>query len=355
LNNAAGSETSIERRANNRSRSAFAATLGSALQLHSENEIMRRFFVTRIATVLILGGSILAARFDVLGQQPAKGAGESRKNREKIGELFGKPVYRDEIPRNGDLEEELHQLFFLPLSERYGDAHRAELEPTAAEIAAVVAYLKKRPSNEEATERELKRQLKEVETQLASANLTERKRDRLESQKQLIEMRVRQLPTREPQSTNSFLLTFLCSAASGDKHAVEMSLRDPKLSPQRRAELEERKRACEAMESPERFAAPFVLVSWKFERHLYDKFGGGRVLWQQSGLEAFDATRHWLESEERVGNFQITDPKLRTEFYRYWTRRHDFMLESQAEIREQFLEPEWARKGGLGRGTRDGG
>ncbi len=93
------------------------------------------------------------------------------------------------------------------------------------------------------------------------------------------------------------------------------------------------------------------ICGWKLQRHLYDKFGGGRVL---GGFEAFDATRKWLESEERSGHFKITDPKLRTEFYRYWTRPRNFMLTADseifllttdAEIREQFLEPEWARRG----------
>jgi hypothetical protein len=305
---------------------------------------MRRLFGRRFGTLVMLGGLILAARSDVSGQQAAKRSGESKNNRETIGELFGKQVYRDEIRRDGDLEEELHQLFVLPLSERYGDAHRADLEPKPAEIDAFVAYLKARPTDEEATKRELMRKLKDVETNLAAANLTERKRDRLELEKQLIEMRVRQLPTPDHGSTSSFVLTVLSSAASGDKHAVEQALRDPKLSKEKRAELEERKKMDDTTESPERFSATWLLVCWKFERHLYDKFGGGRVLWQQSGFEAFDATRKWLESEERSGHFKITDPKLRTEFYHYWKRHHDFMLESQAEIREQFLEPEWARK-----------
>jgi hypothetical protein len=40
---------------------------------------------------------------------------------------------------------------------------------------------------------------------------------------------------------------------------------------------------------PERSFAEFMLGHWKFQRHLYDKFDGGRILFRQARLEAFDA------------------------------------------------------------------
>ena len=32
-----------------------------------------------------------------------------------------------------------------------------------------------------------------------------------------------------------------------------------------------------------------LLPHWKLQRHLFDHYGGGRLLWQQRGIEAFDA------------------------------------------------------------------
>jgi hypothetical protein len=307
---------------------------------------MHRFFVRRFAVLLMLGGLILIARSDVSAQQAAKGLGESQRNREKIGEVCGKPVYRDEIRPAADLEEQLHQLFLQPLKLQDSQAHLAEYEPKGAEIDAFVAYLKTQPSDEDRNERDLRRKLKEIETRLASDNLTERKRDRLESYKQLIEMKLREFPSRSHKpSWETFLSSEELAETAADKRAIEKALRDPDLSNEKRAELVGELHALETLDTPERVAARWILGNWKFERRLYDKFGGGRVLWQQAGLEAFDATRKWLESEERNGNLKITDPNLRTEFYHYWTRHHDFMLKD-AEIRERFLEPEWTRTRG---------
>jgi hypothetical protein len=86
-----------------------------------------------------------------------------------------------------------------------------------------------------------------------------------------------------------------------------------------------------------------VLNHWKFQKHLYDSYGGGRILWQQAGQEAFDATRAWLETLEKQGEFTITDPALRKKFYEYWTRDHGaFLTADPVRIRQEFLEPEWA-------------
>jgi hypothetical protein len=86
-----------------------------------------------------------------------------------------------------------------------------------------------------------------------------------------------------------------------------------------------------------------MLKHWKLQRHLYDEFGGGRILWQQAGIEAFDAMRGWLETEEKNGRFTISDPGLRTAFYEYWTTMNHgaFLTADKTRIRETFLEPEW--------------
>jgi hypothetical protein len=324
-------------------------TIRVPLVLGEEN--MRRLFIARFAKFVMLVGSLLATRADVSAQEAATGSGAG-KNREKIGEVLGKPVYRDQICPREDLGEQLDLLFHPPLKLKYFRAHQAEFQPTAAEFAAFLEYSKRQPSQAERNARDLRQKLEEIETQLESDNLTERKRDRLEDDKQLLEMKLKECPPEPRKSLEETLFSADERAELlRDKRALEQDLRDPKLSDARRGELVAALDDVKFAESPERWMAGAFISSWKLQRHLYDKFGGGRVL---GGFEAFDATRKWLEYEEQSGHFKITDPKLRTEFYRYWTQPRNFMLTADsevfllttdAEIREQFLEPAWARKG----------
>lgn len=59
---------------------------------------------------------------------------------------------------------------------------------------------------------------------------------------------------------------------------------------------------------------------------LYAQYGGGRLLFQQGGTEAFDAMRRLLEQRESEGAFAITDPEVRALAYDYWTRDHGAMF-----------------------------
>jgi hypothetical protein len=71
----------------------------------------------------------------------------------------------------------------------------------------------------------------------------------------------------------------------------------------------------------------------KVQKRLYDQFGGGRLLFQQAGVEAFDATRRLLEQREREGAFTFTDPAVRALAYDYWTRDHGaFLISDPAKI-----------------------
>lgn len=67
----------------------------------------------------------------------------------------------------------------------------------------------------------------------------------------------------------------------------------------------------------------------KLQKALYDAFGGGRVLFQQGGVEAFDATRKLLEQKEASGEFSFTDPQVRELAYGYWTGDHGAMMLSE--------------------------
>ncbi|MGI9274024.1 MAG: hypothetical protein ACR2PT_04080 [Endozoicomonas sp.] len=89
----------------------------------------------------------------------------------------------------------------------------------------------------------------------------------------------------------------------------------------------------------------WFIENWKTERYLYLNYGGGRLLWQQTGLEAFDATYRWLQEEERSGHFVISDKQLRTDFYHYWTdmKHGAFLTDDKSRIEDEFLFPEWVR------------
>lgn len=208
--------------------------------------------------------------------------------RDQIGEVLGKPVYRDELKKEGSPANELHRLFTQPVMAKYRKEHEKEITPTEGELAAAQKvfddkHLERIKDNLDS----LKTELKEVEEKLKEENLPTDER--------------RKLDLRKANLT-------------------------AKIGP------------------PGRRFAEFMLNNWKFQRHLYDKFGGGRILWQQAGIEAFDATRKWLETQEKEGAFKISDPALRKEFYHYWTTQNHgaFLTNDKERIRTEFLEVEWA-------------
>lgn len=214
------------------------------------------------------------------------------KEKEKIGEVLGRPVYRHQIRTGKDvtLRDELSRLFLSPVIEKYNKEHKAEITPTEDEIKAVASYFDQqhalRIKDEEA---ELRQQLKAAQDALKRDGLTKEEKDKL---------------------------------------TIEQFSIESRLMP------------------PGPMFAAFILQNWKLQKHLYDKYGGGRILWQQAGQEAFDATRMWLESLEQAGEFKITDPKLRATTYEYWTtmKHGSFLTADKARIQKEFLQPEWLPK-----------
>jgi hypothetical protein len=241
--------------------------------------------VSIASTMIVLGCGVLAGGSLRAADPPADG------KREQIGTVLGKAVYRDEIRTGKDvrLASELHRLFTQPVMEEYRQEHKSEVTPTQAEIDTATAYFDhKHRERIKDKEPALRDELKKVTEQLARDDLPTQKRQELEGQMRRIK-----------------------------------AVLDP----------------------PGQFFAHFILDNWKWQRHLYDKFGGGRILWQQAGIEAFDAMHTWLETEEKKGSFKITDPALRTAFYEYWTtmKHGPFLTADKERIRAEFLEPEWAR------------
>jgi hypothetical protein len=205
------------------------------------------------------------------------------KNREQIGEVLGAPVFRDQVN-----DENLHQVFLSPIEAKYRNAHRAAIAPTENEIKYATEVFDQKHRERlvaEGGESKIRDRLQAIEDRLARPGLPEEEERKLESEHHLLRTQLK---------------------------------------------------------PPGRSFAEFMLNQWKFQRRLYDEFGGGRILWQQGGQEAFDATRMWLESLENQGEFRISDPALRAKLYDYWTRDHGpFLTSDKNRIRKEFLEPEW--------------
>jgi hypothetical protein len=278
---------------------------------------------TRIVSSVIESVLILAA---VLFQPVSA---EQPKQREQIGEVLGKPVYRDQIRagNDDDLRGDLHDLFMVPVMQKYCNEHKAEITPTEAEVSAAAAVLEKRHwEDKREQEPENRRLLKEVQEKLANPTLPKDQRQGLETYRIVYRS---ELADERPKLRE-------------ESQRIKERLSHAKLAKEEREELQFLMGSIEASLNPvSRDVARFIVDRWKFERHLYKKFGGGRLLWQQAGTEAFDAMKNWLETHERDGSFKITDPKLRTEFYHYWNRSHGSFIIDQKQQIQEFLEPEW--------------
>ena len=213
------------------------------------------------------------------------------KPREQVGEVLGEPVYRDQLSAKEGvaLMDELHNLFSHPVMVQYRAAQREDIQPTEREVSTATTHFDSwHAARIQAQDHPIKERRKDIELALAQSGLAAEEKKKLESERSAI---------------------------------------DAKLNPPGR-----------------RFAA-WMVANWKFQRHLYKKYGGGRVLWQQAGLEAFDAMHEWLKQYEKKGDFMISDAALRDRFYAYWmTMDHGTFLHADKDfIEHEFLNPYWLR------------
>ena len=88
----------------------------------------------------------------------------------------------------------------------------------------------------------------------------------------------------------------------------------------------------------EQIAAAFVR-SWKVNLALYEQYGG-RVIFQQAGVEPLDAYRLFLREQEAAGNFQILDKQYEASFWNYFTNdtMHSFY---PADEGDKFMRTPW--------------
>jgi lipid II:glycine glycyltransferase (peptidoglycan interpeptide bridge formation enzyme) len=95
----------------------------------------------------------------------------------------------------------------------------------------------------------------------------------------------------------------------------------------------------EQMRPMRRQMAQQFVKSWKINKALYQKYGG-RVIFQQAGVEPLDAYRDFLREQEEKGAFQILDKQYEAGFWRYFTNdaMHTFY---EKEDGAKFINTPW--------------
>ncbi len=103
-------------------------------------------------------------------------------------------------------------------------------------------------------------------------------------------------------------------------------LTSPDPADEEKAKLEKRRKTLETIvnmqretanqEIPESIARQMI-AGWKTERELHRVYGG-KVIFQQSGIEALDARRLLFEAAEKSGDLKFDDAGVRRLFYYYY-------------------------------------
>ena len=121
---------------------------------------------------------------------------------------------------------------------------------------------------------------------------------------------------------------------------AEDKLKQEGLTPEKRAELEQSIKASKeslAVSDDDqrkgyRMTGKSMIEAWKINQALY-KIYGGRVIFQQAGIEPLDAYKKFLEEHEKKGDFEILDKTLREEFWKYYTTMHTEVPKKQVDFR----------------------
>ena len=242
----------------------------------------------RLTSVVVASGLLFTLAMQVVGQE---------NSRVLVAELDGKSIYRDDLQGTSDQEiaKALQTRIGGAIFEQFISDNARELKVSEAEIDQAAKYFTERHAEKMAMEAPaLKEKLAELTAKVEAAAANSSERRKLETQRADIELLLEQQP-------------------------------------------------------PSRETIKFILTHWKYQNVLYKKYNGGRLLWQQMGIEAFDATRVLLETAEKKGRFKIHEPKIRDEFYFYWTKQNHgaFLIDDAERIRKEFLEPEWLPKPGV--------
>lgn len=123
------------------------------------------------------------------------------------------------------------------------------------------------------------------------------------------------------QADRKTLIEELKSSSLSDREREEKAshLKTIESILKRTGEMKEKTKGMEEQMRPmKRRMAQHFVTSWKINKALYAKYGG-RVIFQQAGVEPLDAYRDFLREQEKKGAFQILDKQHEAGFWRYFT------------------------------------
>lgn len=206
----------------------------------------------------------------------------STSDRQVVVTVLGKPVYR-----SAGSTKKLSSTVLRPLFAEFQRVNKQSITPTKAELEKATRYWEQEfDRNPNLSVGRNRKALKEVTEKLKSGDLTDDERVELETEQARLKERLAQ-----PMAS---------------------------------------------------MMTSFFLKSWKPQKYLYENYGGGRILWQQAGVEAYDATRTWLEEQEKNGKLVFANDEVRKEVLSYWLTQDDspFLTDDKERIQE-WLEPAW--------------
>lgn len=90
----------------------------------------------------------------------------------------------------------------------------------------------------------------------------------------------------------------------------------------------------------ERQVAEHWVRAWKLNQALHREFGG-RIIFQQAGMEPIDAYRKLIDQAEANKSFVVNDPAMRAAVYSYFD--HRFIYADETKARFYFEKPYWER------------
>jgi len=169
-------------------------------------------------------------------------------------------------------KDRLNGLIFGTLLEQY--AKENKIEPTDAELDAFVLKTEEMRRQQQV---KFEKDREKLAAELISASLSEK--ERKEKMSQL--------------------------------HMIESILKTTKETEDRTKGMEDQMRAMK------RNMALHFVKTWKINKSLYEKYGG-RIIFQQAGVEPLDAYRSFLKEQEKKGAFQILNKDYEASFWKYF-------------------------------------
>lgn len=226
---------------------------------------MSHMFTAWIACGVLLVGPRVGAT-----QEPVQRSGQSSTKQEspervRIGSSLGADVYRDELSEPPTAQDILRLFISKPMTSFYHE-HASECDMTDAEIQKAIEW--------EAAEAEKKGGDTLARWQQKTAELA------------------RTMPQR-------------CAE-------LRAAIDDPTTPKELQTRCQQNLRLVQLeLTHPHATEAYLFHQNTKYERYLYDKFGGGRIDFDMRGVVAMEARNALDEFLEKQGRFEITDPELR--------------------------------------------